>query len=385
MGENIFSFLFNQKLVHVLIILLTVLVSFTNLIQRTKANDITDKTRDTILANIIESEFGELEDEGFYEEFIEEEFITGNTVQKYFENTNVIKNQPHIVTNNEDILEEGVMSVNADGSAVVKSEISTTKITKVARTEIVSYEVQPGDTISTIAQDFEISVNTILWENNLSVYSLIRPGQKLSILPITGVKHKVVRGENIKQIVNKYSVEEDKILEINNIVDANKLAIGDTLIVPGGKKFSTTSYSPTRYSSVSAITKLVKPSAATPAASNKMNWPTSGYRITQYYSWRHHGLDIADKNGTPIYAADAGTVEFAGWSNGYGNNILINHGGGKKTRYAHLSKFYVGRGASVGKGETIAAMGNTGWSTGPHLHFEVIINGSKYNPLNYIR
>ena len=116
-----------------------------------------------------------------------------------------------------------------------------------------------------------------------------------------------------------------------------------------------------------------------------MAWPTVGARITQYFSWRHVGVDIANKTGTPLYAADAGVVEFAGWATGYGNSIVINHGGGKKTRYGHASKLFVKVGDEVEKGENIAAMGSTGWSTGPHLHFEVMINGAKYNPLNYIR
>lgn len=116
-----------------------------------------------------------------------------------------------------------------------------------------------------------------------------------------------------------------------------------------------------------------------------MNWPAGVRKITQYFSWRHTGLDIAGPLGTPIYAADSGTVEIEGWGSGYGNQIVINHGGGKKTRYAHLSKFYVEKGEAVTKGQAIAAMGSTGWSTGSHLHFEVIINGTKYNPLNYIK
>jgi murein DD-endopeptidase MepM/ murein hydrolase activator NlpD len=110
-----------------------------------------------------------------------------------------------------------------------------------------------------------------------------------------------------------------------------------------------------------------------------------GVRITQYFSWSHHAVDIANHVGTPIYAADAGVVETEGWGRGYGNQIVIDHGGGKKTRYGHLSKFYVSKGQEVEKGETIAAMGSTGNSTGPHLHFEVMINGTKYNPLNYVR
>lgn len=385
MSDSLISFLFNQKLVHLVVVFLTVFVSFTNLIQKTKANDFSDKGRDTILSKMVKSEFGDIEKETFSEEFVEEGVAVNTSVQTYLDNSSVIKNEPHIATNEDGVFENNSMITNTEGTALIKSDISKTQQTKMPRKEIVYYEVQVGDTISTIAQDFEISVNTILWENNLSIYSLIRPGQKLTILPTTGIVHNVASGENIKQIAGKYDTEAEKILEFNNISDANKLAVGQKLIIPDGKKSTATSYSPVRYSSISAITNLVKPNAATPVASNKMNWPTQGYRITQYYSWRHAGLDIADKTGTPIYAADAGTVEYAGWSNGYGYNILIDHGGGKKTRYAHLSKFYAEKGDGVNKGETIAAMGSTGWSTGPHLHFEVIINGSKYNPLNYIK
>ncbi len=169
------------------------------------------------------------------------------------------------------------------------------------------------------------------------------------------------------------------------------MKIGQRLLIPGGKKLSTqlaqASASSLRktVSGLSAIKNLIKPQSVKPAPGNKMIWPTVGHRITQYYSWRHSGLDIANKTGTPLYAADSGKVEIAGWARGYGNTIVVNHGGGKKTRYAHLSKFYVGVGQKVGKGETIGLMGNTGWSTGPHLHFEVIINGVKYNPLSYIK
>ena len=133
-----------------------------------------------------------------------------------------------------------------------------------------------------------------------------------------------------------------------------------------------------------AMVFKVCPNAA-PTAGNKMNWPTVGHRITQYYTWKHYAVDIANKTGTPIYAADSGEIEVAGWGTGYGNQILIDHGGGKKTRYGHMSKFYVKKGDKVTKGQAIGEMGSTGWSTGPHLHFEVIINGVKQNPLNYIK
>ncbi|MDD4271639.1 MAG: M23 family metallopeptidase, partial [Patescibacteria group bacterium] len=138
-------------------------------------------------------------------------------------------------------------------------------------------------------------------------------------------------------------------------------------------------------SAVSILKDLLKPKDSRPTASNKLAWPTVGARLTQYFSWRHYAIDIANKTGTPIYACDAGVVEVAGWGTGYGNQIVIDHGGGRKSRYAHMSKFYVGKGEVVKKGEAIGLMGSTGWSTGPHLHFEYIINGVKYNPLNYLK
>jgi murein DD-endopeptidase MepM/ murein hydrolase activator NlpD len=197
--------------------------------------------------------------------------------------------------------------------------------------------------------------------------------------------HKVASGETVEQIAKEYNIEETEIFEFNKLPEDAKLTIGQKLIIPGGRKVTYASYVPQSYTGLSAIKDLVLPPSASPVSGNKMNWPTQGHQITQYYSWRHHGLDIANKHGTPIYAADAGTVESVGWGEGYGNQIIIDHGGGKKTRYAHLSEVYTEKGEAVDKGQTIAAMGSTGWSSGPHLHFEVIINGRKYNPLNYIK
>jgi murein DD-endopeptidase MepM/ murein hydrolase activator NlpD len=212
----------------------------------------------------------------------------------------------------------------------------------------------------------------------------------LDILPVSGTTYKVKSGDTVGQIAKKFDVEEGKIFQYNNIRSANGLTIGQTIIIPGGSKIKEASAivrspsSPSKSNAVAVIEKLVNPKKA-PASSASMAWPTEGHRITQYFSWRHTGLDIANKIGTPLYAAGSGTVEFSGWSNGYGNNVVINHGNGKKTRYAHASKLFVKVGDSVERGEQIAAMGSTGWSTGSHIHFEVIINGTKYNPLSYIK
>lgn len=386
-GKGFFKFLFNQKLAHIFVIGLTIIFSFTNLTSKTKAVTTEERVHNTIIANLIESEFGSLEEDELIEELAEEELSSLSAPTSYLDNLTAVKDKPQAIMQSPDEKEAGedTMSITQEGSAIIKPDIATTKKTKRPRTKIVFYTVMSGDSVSTIAEEFEVSVNTILWENNLSSYSLIRPGNELTILPTTGIAHKVVRGENLSSISKKYGIEEEKIIEANEIADAGKLTVGEKLIIPGGRKATYTSSAPASYTGLSAIIDLVKPGGTTPAVGNKMNWPTDGHRITQYYSWRHYGVDIANKVGTPIYAADAGVIETIGWSTGYGNTIIIDHGGGKKTRYAHLSKFYVKKGQKVGKGESIGAMGSTGWSTGPHLHFEIIIDGRKYNPLNYIR
>jgi murein DD-endopeptidase MepM/ murein hydrolase activator NlpD len=255
-----------------------------------------------------------------------------------------------------------------------------------SRSEIVTYTVKAGDTISSIAQYFGISVNTVLWENNLTARSYIKPGDTLSILPTTGVTYTVAKGDTLAAIAQKYGVDTGAILAANDLANANQLAKGEVLIIPGASKLVTqvaSIYTQTQQprSLVDIITSPRPPTAST---GGKLNWPVRG-TITQYYSWRHTAIDIANHLGTPIYAAEAGTVETAGWnSGGYGYQIVIDHGGGLKTRYAHLSKFVVSVGDQVARGQNIALMGSTGHSTGPHLHFEVMINGIRYNPLSYL-
>src|SRR3989339_675348 len=338
--SNLFSFIINQKLIHIFMLIISVFLIFINLTLKTQAEEKFYGHNKIILAELIKSDFSVSEDD---EQLIIETFdreATISDIQKsYLDNLDAFRPSSGMLLDKEEEIE--APTIAQDGTAIIKPDIAQTRVSKQPRESIIEYIVKAGDSISTIAQEFEISASTILWENNLSAYSIIRPGDKLKI--------------------------------------------GQKLLVPGGKKPYIAPRVTSTYTGISAIKDLIKSPDAKPAPGNKMNWPTEGTRITQYYSWKHYGLDIANKTGTPIYAADAGVIEKAGWGTGYGNQILIDHGGGKKTRYAHLSKFYVKEGQEVGKGETIAAMGSTGWSTGPHLHFEVIINNQKYNPLNYIK
>lgn len=251
----------------------------------------------------------------------------------------------------------------------------------------VFHKVVSGETFSSIAQKYNIDVNTLLWGNNLSATTVLRPGMSLEILPVIGVAHAVARGESVSTIAKKYNIPVDQILEANNLLDTADIKIGQKLIIPGGKKIgpAKTTKAYTVKPTTSSITSLFKPQATIKSNTSGMLWPSSVRYISQYFTMRHRGLDIAGAPGIPIYAADDGVVVSAGWASGYGNAILLDHGNGVKTRYGHASKLLVSRGDTVVKGQTIMLEGSTGWSTGPHLHFEVIVNGVKKNPLAYIK
>ncbi len=374
-----------MELAHILIIFLTVILIFVNYTSKTKAETLPDKANKTILSDLIKSEFGDMEDEQLVEESFNNNTATRPT-QNYLENLPGSRLEPTAqIQPVGGAVNAEIDTVAQGGGALIKPDIASTKKIKRPRRKIINYTVKSGDSISTIAENFNIKASTILWENNLNSYSIIRPGDKLAILPVNGVTHKVRSGESLSKIAKKYNIEEKEIIEQNRLTDSSKLTVGQKLIIPNGKNTRYARSKPKRYSGITVIKDLVRSANASPIAGNKMNWPTVRHRITQYYSWRHRAIDIADKIGTPIYAADAGIVERAGWGTGYGLHIVINHGGGRKTRYGHASKLYVKKGDKVSKGEIIAAMGSTGWSTGPHVHFEVIINGKRLNPLNYTK
>jgi len=347
----------------------------------------------TVAAGLISSDFDTNIEDALIEEGLTPAILAEAKQERYTDEYPMLEKNDALEQEEDD--STGNYYFNENGDAVFKPystfiASSGTNGSIAARTEIIEYSVQVGDTVSSIASNFGITINTILWANNLSAYSLIRPGDTLTILPYSGLMYTVKSGDTISKIASAYDIEAEEIAKQNKLGEGG-LKIGQKLILPGAKKINTSSVASAirrnnSYTGVSVIKDLVK----APAASSKggsMVWPAVGYRITQYFSWRHNGIDIGNKVGTAIYAAEAGTVEIArgGWNGGYGNTILINHGGGKKTRYGHLSKLYVKAGEKVARGENIGAMGSTGRSTGPHLHFEIIINGTRYNPLNYVK
>jgi murein DD-endopeptidase MepM/ murein hydrolase activator NlpD len=389
---------FKRNLAYLSIIVLTVILILSNMQNKNQAKAATEnRISKTIMASLVENQFSSLSFES--EELVKDSYVPSNQSveqEKYYpDSMATIEKQAGLLNNEIEKESTDPILVNEEALAVKPKSINlqtneNDENFSTQRQEIVNYTVQKGDTISSIAQHFGVTINTVLWANDLASYSLIRPGDILTILPYSGILHTVKSGDTISKIASVYDVDEEKILSSNDL--GAVLRIGEKVMVPGGNKISKpkiTVSQPIVNTGISIIRDLVTPSAPkvdnAAAVDSKMAWPTEGRRITQYYSWRHTGLDIANKTGTPLYAAEDGTVEFAGWSSGYGYNVVINHGNSKKTRYAHASQLFVKAGDSVSRGENIAAMGSTGWSTGPHIHFEVIINGKKYNPLNYIK
>lgn len=255
------------------------------------------------------------------------------------------------------------------------------------RDKVIDYTVEEGDTIGTVAQKFGVSEDTIRWENDLGGKDVIKVGQTLKVLPVTGVSHTVKKGDTVYSIAKKYDVDAQQIVNypFNAFVNDEtfELAIGQNLMVPEGVVAAPASaFSPLAQA---PRTRQITPNAGTVTASGQFIWPASG-SITTNFVWYHKGIDIANRAAPNILAADSGTVVVAGWPDnwGYGNRVIIDHGNGTRTLYAHLSAIYVVPGQTVARGAAIGRMGTTGRSTGIHLHFEVIRNGVHINPLSVL-
>jgi murein DD-endopeptidase MepM/ murein hydrolase activator NlpD len=245
------------------------------------------------------------------------------------------------------------------------------------RQGVIVYLVQSGDNVSRIAQNFGLRPETVLWSNpELETWpDYIVVGQELFILPLDGAYHKVEANDTLDSIAKRYSVDPSVIVECeyNDLSEPYELQPGDRLVVPGGTRPLVPRY----------VQATAPPPGDAPVGTGNFMWPASGY-LTQGYWLGHQGIDIGAPTGTPIYAADTGYVAATGWMGGYGNYIVVNHGNGFETLYAHLSEIRVMAGQGVQRGHLIGLMGSTGRSTGPHLHFEVRQGGVKRNPLGFL-
>jgi len=232
------------------------------------------------------------------------------------------------------------------------------------------------ETLSHIADMYGVSINTILWANDIKDPKLIRPGDQLVILPITGIRHIVKDKETLASIAKKYGAENDEqteamisdILAYNRLASAADINVGDTVVVPGGVMHTAPT---TPQKKTSSPTKTASGGSAT--GSGGFVHPVPGAVRTQGIHG-YNAVDLAIQNGTAIRSAAAGEVivsKSGGWNGGYGNYVVVKHANGVQTLYAHMSTNSVSVGATVEAGQTIGAVGNSGKSTGSHLHFEV--------------
>lgn len=269
----------------------------------------------------------------------------------------------------------GYDSVVLEGDALVPSGGPSgngpeSLIHKPSSDQISVYVVRNGDTLSQIAEMFGVTVNTIKWGNDLDS-NVLKEGKVLVILPISGVKHTVAKGDTIDSIAKKYKGDLGEILAYNNLSKESSLVVGSVVIIPDGEvALSATASSGSTQKTSNSSLKEYGGYYVRPIVGGKKTQGIHGY----------NGVDLAAPVGTPILAAADGEVIISrsgGWNGGYGNYIVIKHSNGTQTLYSHNSQNLVSSGDVVKQGETVGLVGKTGKATGPHLHFE--IRGAK-NP-----
>ena len=281
------------------------------------------------------------------------------------------------------VVEDDLLTMNASLNTLIPQDRK--------RFGIDTYIVKGGDTMSTIADYFEISVDTLLWANDMDEGDYIQPGDELQVPSANGVLVKVKSGDTVSSLAEKYNGNDQAVIDINWLDAPYELEVGQRIFIPDGTppapviaSAPTSSY--TYKSSSYNYTGIPVDSSV----GRFLSWPVAGGRgtITQCYFSYHMGIDIADRSMPSLVAAAGGQVIYAGWNNtGYGYSVQILHGNGYSTWYAHMSRIYVRSGQYVSKGEVIGQMGSTGRSTGPHVHFELRRGtawGTNVSPVPYM-
>lgn len=265
---------------------------------------------------------------------------------------------PANIDPNQGVLAD-IMPISSGDILVADLVEANTILNNNYNTQISTYVVREGDTISSVSRMFNVSVNTILWANNLNSKSFLKVGQTLTILPVTGISYTIKKGDTIKSIAGKYSADVTDILNYNDLTLTTPLSVGDSVIIPD-VELSTSEIARSKVLSTNRVVSgFIRPIVG--------GTKTQGIH-------GHNGVDLAASIGTPIVASASGTVIISrtgGWNGGYGNYVVISHPNGTQTLYGHNSKNLVSAGQRVTQGETIALMGSSGNSTGPHVHFEI--------------
>jgi len=280
-----------------------------------------------------------------------------------------------------------------------------TDIPSLPRVDVLKYTVQKGDTLFGIAEKFGLKPETILWSNQFVLGDNphnLRPGQELNILPVDGAYHRWSAGDGLNGVAKFFHVKPEDIINYpGNHLDPDTIGDwshpniepGTWLIIPGGQREFVSWSAPVIPLDDPGVAKVLGPGNCKNVSQGAVGagtfvWPANHHFLSGFDynpSANHPAIDVDGDEGDPVYAVDNGVVVYAGWNNwGYGNMVVINHGNGWQTLYAHLSVIYVSCGQSVWQTNIIGAIGSTGNSSGPHLHFEMMYNGTKVNPHDYL-
>lgn len=281
---------------------------------------------------------------------------------------------------------------------IAREALPHTNLPERVRLEVITYTVQSGDTIFGIAWDFGLSPYSIVWANMETLQGApwhIQPGLTLFIPPVDGAYHTVAAGETVEAIAEAYKVAPPALFNIwNKMQPGEALREGQQLVIPGGtgQDFDWEPPPPPPpkpgRSVPVASSYSGSVSAAMTGASGYFGLPTGSYAVS---GWTfldprnpgHIGLDYRCRLGDYIYASDSGMVVYSGWSGGYGLLVRLDHGNGFETRYAHFDSIWVSAGKLVTRGQVLGQCGTTGWSSGPHLHYEIRFGGAPQNPKIY--
>ena len=286
------------------------------------------------------------------------------------------------------------INLSSPVDSITRRSAMHTNIPTRPRQDVVSYVVTTGDSIFGIAQSFNIEPETILWSNYDQLNDnpdMLSPGMELQIPPVDGVYYQWKEGDSFEAVATQFKAEADDILSWpGNHFDLTnpKVEAGTWILIPGGEREFQQWLVPTIARDNSGVSaSLLGPGACTGSydgayGSGAFAWPSGQHVLSGNDYWSGHlGIDIAGVLGDGVYAADAGVIVFSGWAyGGYGYMVMIDHGNGYQTLYAHLNVASARCGQSVFTGTYIGAIGSTGNSTGPHLHFEVRYLGGFINP-----
>lgn len=253
---------------------------------------------------------------------------------------------------------------------------------------VTNYVVKDGDTLWSIANAFDLDINSLFGSNKLTDSSVLKVGAQIRVPNQDGIFHKVKNGDTLDKLAKEYETYLEAILLANEMTSSTALAVGSEIFLPGAKVSSAVG------SATASNQKKQTSTRDSVKASQGFGWPVGG-KISSSFAWRrdpirggrdfHTGLDIRAPRGRPVVASRDGTVVHSGWMGGYGKTIVIQHTNGLTTLYAHNSSLIVKKGAKVRRGQKIALVGSTGRSTGPHVHFEIRKNGTPMNPLKYLK